>query len=169
MFGHFGGVFVIIALGFLDLVELRFVDDAACFALAQHLGKPLTKVPDPFGTHASFGEHNNARLRAFLDHRHGPRSDPNFLLAEYTELPAGYNPRTLAWAAALCLAGATTPGTAATYTWTGGGTTNNWSNAGNWSGTGDIPNFSTLRFAGTQRLNAVNNLPDANLDRKSVV
>ena len=35
--------------------------------LAQHLGKPLTQVPDPFGTHASFGEHNNARLRAFLD------------------------------------------------------------------------------------------------------
>jgi lysyl-tRNA synthetase class 1 len=36
--------------------------------LAQHLGKPLTQVPDPFGTHGSFGEHNNARLRAFLDH-----------------------------------------------------------------------------------------------------
>src|SRR5512135_2047310 len=36
--------------------------------LEQHLGKPLTKVPDPFGTQASFGEHNNARLRAFLDH-----------------------------------------------------------------------------------------------------
>ena len=35
--------------------------------LAQHLGMPLTKVPDPFGTHPSFGEHNNARLRAFLD------------------------------------------------------------------------------------------------------
>src|ERR1700752_2430911 len=35
--------------------------------LAQHLGKPLTQVPDPFGTHPSFGEHNNARLRAFLD------------------------------------------------------------------------------------------------------
>jgi len=35
--------------------------------LARHLGKPLTKVPDPFGTHPSFGEHNNARLRAFLD------------------------------------------------------------------------------------------------------
>src|SRR4029078_12535237 len=32
------------------------------------LGEPLTKVPDPFGTHPSFGEHNNARLRAFLDH-----------------------------------------------------------------------------------------------------
>ena len=36
--------------------------------LEGHLGKPLTSVPDPFGTHASFGEHNNARLRAFLDH-----------------------------------------------------------------------------------------------------
>jgi lysyl-tRNA synthetase class 1 len=35
--------------------------------LAQHLGKPLTRVPDPFGTYPSFGEHNNARLRAFLD------------------------------------------------------------------------------------------------------
>jgi lysyl-tRNA synthetase, class I len=35
--------------------------------LERHLGKPLTRVPDPFGTHPSFGEHNNARLRAFLD------------------------------------------------------------------------------------------------------
>jgi lysyl-tRNA synthetase class 1 len=35
--------------------------------LAKHLGKPLTQVPDPFGTHASFGAHNNARLQAFLD------------------------------------------------------------------------------------------------------
>lgn len=35
--------------------------------LAQDLGKPLTQVADPFGTHPSFGEHNNARLRAFLD------------------------------------------------------------------------------------------------------
>jgi lysyl-tRNA synthetase, class I len=35
--------------------------------IAPHLGKPLTRVPDPFGTHPSFGEHNNARLRAFLD------------------------------------------------------------------------------------------------------
>lgn len=35
--------------------------------LAQHLGKPLTAIPDPFGTHPSFGAHNNARLRAFLD------------------------------------------------------------------------------------------------------
>src|ERR1700726_5111656 len=35
--------------------------------VAQHLGLPLTRVPDPFGTHGSFAEHNNARLRAFLD------------------------------------------------------------------------------------------------------
>ncbi len=35
--------------------------------LTPHLGKPLTRIPDPFGTHDSFGAHNNARLRAFLD------------------------------------------------------------------------------------------------------
>ena len=34
----------------------------------EHLGKPLTEIPDPFGTHESFGAHNNARLRGFLDH-----------------------------------------------------------------------------------------------------
>jgi lysyl-tRNA synthetase class 1 len=32
-----------------------------------HLGKPLSQVPDPFGEYKSFAEHNNARLRAFLD------------------------------------------------------------------------------------------------------
>jgi lysyl-tRNA synthetase, class I len=35
--------------------------------MARHLDKPLTAVPDPFGTHDSFGAHNNARLRQFLD------------------------------------------------------------------------------------------------------
>ena len=36
--------------------------------LEKHLGRPLTQVPDPFGTASdSFGAHNNARLRAFLD------------------------------------------------------------------------------------------------------
>ncbi len=35
--------------------------------LREYLGKPLTRIPDPFGTHDSFGAHNNARLRAFLD------------------------------------------------------------------------------------------------------
>ncbi|HSZ74567.1 MAG TPA: lysine--tRNA ligase [Rhizomicrobium sp.] len=35
--------------------------------LAEYLGKPLTSIPDPFGTHESFGAHNNARLKAFLD------------------------------------------------------------------------------------------------------
>ncbi len=32
-----------------------------------NLGKPLTAVPDPFGTHESYGHHMNARLRGFLD------------------------------------------------------------------------------------------------------
>ncbi|PPR12148.1 MAG: Lysine--tRNA ligase [Alphaproteobacteria bacterium MarineAlpha11_Bin1] len=35
--------------------------------MAEHLGKPLTGVPDPFGSHESFGAHNNARLKAFLN------------------------------------------------------------------------------------------------------
>ena len=35
--------------------------------LREHLGKPLSRIPDPFGTHESFGAHNNARLRDFLD------------------------------------------------------------------------------------------------------
>ena len=35
--------------------------------LAGFLGRPLSAVPDPFGTHESFGAHNNARLRSFLD------------------------------------------------------------------------------------------------------
>ena len=35
--------------------------------LEEDLGKPLTVVRDPFGTHDSFGAHNNARLQAFLD------------------------------------------------------------------------------------------------------
>ena len=35
--------------------------------LAEDLHLPLTRVRDPFGTHESFGAHNNARLRAFLD------------------------------------------------------------------------------------------------------
>jgi lysyl-tRNA synthetase class 1 len=36
-------------------------------ALREHLQRPLTSVPDPFGTHDSFGDHNNAMLRRFLD------------------------------------------------------------------------------------------------------
>jgi lysyl-tRNA synthetase class 1 len=52
-----------------DLDGLRKVPDNVPNQelLQKHLGKPLTQVPDPFGTHPSFGAHNNARLRAFLD------------------------------------------------------------------------------------------------------
>jgi lysyl-tRNA synthetase, class I len=35
--------------------------------LANYLGHPLTKVPDPFGEYESFAHHNNAMLRRFLD------------------------------------------------------------------------------------------------------
>jgi len=35
--------------------------------VAEHLGKPLSSVPDPFGTHESFGHHNNERLKQFLE------------------------------------------------------------------------------------------------------
>jgi len=36
-------------------------------AMQEHLQKPLTSVPDPFGEFESFGHHNNAMLRRFLD------------------------------------------------------------------------------------------------------
>ncbi|MBC6440263.1 MAG: lysine--tRNA ligase [Rhodospirillales bacterium] len=36
--------------------------------MAEHLGEPLTRVPNPFDTHHdSFGAHNNDMLRSFLD------------------------------------------------------------------------------------------------------
>ncbi|GGB86843.1 lysine--tRNA ligase [Novosphingobium endophyticum] len=35
--------------------------------LAENLGKPLTRIPDPFGKFESFAHHNNAMLRDFLD------------------------------------------------------------------------------------------------------
>lgn len=35
--------------------------------MQEHVQKPLSDVPDPFGTHDSFGAHNNAMLRRFLD------------------------------------------------------------------------------------------------------
>ncbi len=35
--------------------------------LREHLQRPLTSVPDPFGEFDSFGAHNNAMLRRFLD------------------------------------------------------------------------------------------------------
>ncbi|MDQ2879570.1 MAG: lysine--tRNA ligase [Pseudomonadota bacterium] len=35
--------------------------------LTEHLGKPLTRIPDPFGKFDSFAAHNNQVLRDFLD------------------------------------------------------------------------------------------------------
>ncbi|MGJ8585882.1 MAG: lysine--tRNA ligase [Marinosulfonomonas sp.] len=36
-------------------------------SLEPHLQKPLTSVPDPFGEYDSFGDHNNAMLKRFLE------------------------------------------------------------------------------------------------------
>ena len=35
--------------------------------LSKYIGKPLTSIPDPFEKYESFGHHNNAKLRSFLD------------------------------------------------------------------------------------------------------
>lgn len=36
--------------------------------LQEHIDKPLTAIPDPFGTHESYGAHMNNRLQEFLNH-----------------------------------------------------------------------------------------------------
>ncbi|MCB2010574.1 MAG: lysine--tRNA ligase [Geminicoccaceae bacterium] len=52
-----------------DMDGLRKVPDNVPNAamVGEYLQKPLTSIPDPFGTHESYGAHMNARLRAFLD------------------------------------------------------------------------------------------------------
>lgn len=52
-----------------DMDGLRKVPDNVPngAALADYLGKPLSRIPDPFGSHGSFAAHNNAMLRDFLD------------------------------------------------------------------------------------------------------
>ncbi|QZP09636.1 lysine--tRNA ligase [Caenibius sp. WL] len=52
-----------------DMDGLRKVPDNIPNAdvLAANLGKPLSRIPDPFGKYESFAHHNNAMLREFLD------------------------------------------------------------------------------------------------------
>ncbi len=52
-----------------DMDGLRKVPDNIpnTIPLEENLKKPLTSIPDAFGTHFSFGEHNNAMLKDFLD------------------------------------------------------------------------------------------------------
>ena len=52
-----------------DMDGLRKVPDNVPQAdmLREHLGEPLSRIPDPFGTHPSYAHHNNAMLREFLD------------------------------------------------------------------------------------------------------
>ena len=48
--------------------------------LRDNLGKPLTKIPDPFGKFTSFGEHNNEMLKKFLK-----KFNFNFIFKSSTE------------------------------------------------------------------------------------
>jgi lysyl-tRNA synthetase, class I len=52
-----------------DMDGLRAIPDNIPNAamVAQHLQKPLTSIPDPFGTAESYGHNMNERLRSFLD------------------------------------------------------------------------------------------------------
>lgn len=52
-----------------DMDGLRKVPDNVPHPewLQEHLGQPLTEVPDPYEKYPSFGEHNNAMLQEFLD------------------------------------------------------------------------------------------------------
>ncbi len=52
-----------------DLDGMRKVPDNVpnTAMLKENLQRPLTSVPDPFGAFESFGHHNNAMLRRFLD------------------------------------------------------------------------------------------------------
>ena len=52
-----------------DMDGLRKIPDNVPNAkmLESHLQKPLTEVPDPFGTDQSYGDHMNARCKEFLD------------------------------------------------------------------------------------------------------
>ena len=52
-----------------DLDGLRKVPDNVTNKeiLEKNLHKSLTKVPDPFNKYSSFGEHNNEKLKSFLD------------------------------------------------------------------------------------------------------
>ncbi|MEO8547018.1 MAG: lysine--tRNA ligase [Sphingomicrobium sp.] len=52
-----------------DMDGLRKVPDNVPNAemLTEHLGRPLTRIPDPFGEQESFAHYNNAMLRHFLD------------------------------------------------------------------------------------------------------
>ena len=65
-----GGIWQTRLLCFSDDMDgLRKVPEGIPNAdiLREDLYKPLTVVRDPFGEYPSFGQHNNARLKAFLD------------------------------------------------------------------------------------------------------
>ncbi|HHC24924.1 MAG TPA: lysine--tRNA ligase, partial [Desulfobacterales bacterium] len=50
-----------------DLDGLRKVPEDMPDWLGEHLGKPVSSIPDPFGECESFSEHMNEKLRQMLD------------------------------------------------------------------------------------------------------
>jgi len=50
-----------------DLDGLRKVPEDMPDWLGEHLGKPVSSIPDPFGERASFSDHMNEKLRQMLD------------------------------------------------------------------------------------------------------
>ncbi len=50
-----------------DLDGLRKVPEGMPEWLGEHLGKPVSSIPDPFGECSSFSEHMNKKLREMLD------------------------------------------------------------------------------------------------------
>ena len=57
--------------------------------LEKNLHKPLTQVPDPFNKFKSFGEHNNAMLKTFLDNFN---FNYNFKSSSYLYKSGFFNP-----------------------------------------------------------------------------
>jgi len=62
--------------------------------------RPFLRADGQWATERAITERLRFTARAYLAHRRGPFED-DVSLRDYTDLPAGYNPRTLAWAAAL--------------------------------------------------------------------
>ena len=72
----------------------------AIYSVDPTLRREFQALPLRVVTERPITERLRFSARAWLDHTHGP-IEADFTLRDDIELPAGYNPRTLAWAAEL--------------------------------------------------------------------
>ncbi|MDH5328687.1 MAG: DUF3488 and transglutaminase-like domain-containing protein [Aquincola sp.] len=86
-------------LPMLPLLEATPAREGDAPQLASSL-RAFLRPDGQWATERAITERLRFSARAYLAHRQGPFEDDASLRA-YTDLPAGYNPRTLAWAAAL--------------------------------------------------------------------